>query len=219
MPTVTNGDVEIHYEDSGGAGRPVVLIHGWPLSGKSWADLTPLCTDEGYRVVTYDRRGFGQSGKPGEDSSYDYDTLTSDLDALLTQLDLTGRQPCRASPWVAARLRATSGPTVRTACTASSSLPRSRRSCSRTTTTPTVASTARPRTGMQGHLTADREGFFDGFTTNFFSADDELKVTEEQRQEALALAAQADLTPQRHASSPGSPTSPATSPRSPCPPW
>ena len=88
MPTVSNGDVEIHYEDSGGSGRPVVLIHGWPLSGPSWSDLTPVLANEGYRVITYDRRGFGQSGKPGAASSYDYDTLTSDLEALVTELDL-----------------------------------------------------------------------------------------------------------------------------------
>src|SRR3954469_1391228 len=88
MPTVSNGDVEIHYEDTGGSGRPVVLVHGWPLSGASWSDLAPVLQGEGYRVVSYDRRGFGQSTKPGEASSYDYDTLTSDLDALVTELDL-----------------------------------------------------------------------------------------------------------------------------------
>ena len=88
MPTVSHGDVEIHYEDGGGPGRPVVLIHGWPLSGASWSDLAPVLENEGYRVLTYDRRGFGQSGKPGETSGYDYDTLTSDLDTLMTELDL-----------------------------------------------------------------------------------------------------------------------------------
>ncbi|HET6693504.1 MAG TPA: alpha/beta fold hydrolase, partial [Pedococcus sp.] len=63
MPTVTNGNVDIHYEDSGGEGRPVVLIHGWPLSGASWSDLAPTLQEAGYRVIAYDRRGFGQSGK------------------------------------------------------------------------------------------------------------------------------------------------------------
>ena len=88
MATLTSGPVEIHYEDTGGDGRPVVLIHGWPLSGASWSEQVPALTDAGYRVVTYDRRGFGQSGKPGTDSAYDYDTLTGDLDALMTELDL-----------------------------------------------------------------------------------------------------------------------------------
>ena len=64
MPTVSNGDVEIHDEDSGGSGRPVVLIHGWPLSGASWSDRSPALTDAGYRVVTYDRRGFGSPTSP-----------------------------------------------------------------------------------------------------------------------------------------------------------
>ena len=68
MSSLTSGNVEIHYTDSGGGGRPVVLIHGWPLSGASWSDLEPALKQAGYRVVTYDRRGFGQSDKPGSDS-------------------------------------------------------------------------------------------------------------------------------------------------------
>jgi non-heme chloroperoxidase len=77
--------VELHYEDVG-SGRPVVLIHGWPLSGRSWeAQVTALVTT-GHRVVTYDRRGFGQSSQPWD--GYDYDTFAADLDTLLTHLDL-----------------------------------------------------------------------------------------------------------------------------------
>ena len=89
MPTLMNGSHEVHYEDHGGDGRPVVLIHGWPLSGESWSEQVPALRDAGFRVVTYDRRGFGRSAKPGTDSGYDYDTLTADLDALLRGLDLT----------------------------------------------------------------------------------------------------------------------------------
>ena len=88
MSTISNGSVNLHVEDTGGDGRPVVLVHGWPLSGASWSGQVPALTEAGYRVVTYDRRGFGASDKPGEASTYDYDTLTGDLAAVLTDLDL-----------------------------------------------------------------------------------------------------------------------------------
>ena len=78
--------IELHYEDVG-AGRPVVLIHGWPLSGRSWENQVPALVDAGYRVITYDRRGFGESSQPW--NGYDYDTFAADLDALLQHLDLT----------------------------------------------------------------------------------------------------------------------------------
>jgi pimeloyl-ACP methyl ester carboxylesterase len=67
-------DVKINVQDSGGNGRPVILIHGWPLSGAAWEMQVPALTAEGYRVVTYDRRGFGHSDHPA--TGYDYDTLT-----------------------------------------------------------------------------------------------------------------------------------------------
>jgi pimeloyl-ACP methyl ester carboxylesterase len=90
MPFITVGtenttDIEIYYEDHG-SGQPVVLIHGYPLSGASWEKQLPALLDAGYRVVTYDRRGFGRSGQPT--TGYDYDTFTADLNALLEQLDL-----------------------------------------------------------------------------------------------------------------------------------
>lgn len=78
--------VRLHVEDSGGNGRPVLLIHGWPLSAESWkAQVGPL-REAGHRVIAYDRRGFGRSDKP--DSGYDYDTLTGDLAELLEEHDL-----------------------------------------------------------------------------------------------------------------------------------
>jgi non-heme chloroperoxidase len=90
MPAVTvgqenNADVEIYYEDHG-AGQPVVLIHGYPLSGRAWDKQVPVLLDAGYRVITYDRRGFGKSSQPA--SGYDYDTFAADLNALLEYLDL-----------------------------------------------------------------------------------------------------------------------------------
>ena len=57
-------NTSLHVDDTGGSGRPVVLIHGWPLSGESWKDQVPALEQAGYRVVTYDRRGFGRSDKP-----------------------------------------------------------------------------------------------------------------------------------------------------------
>jgi non-heme chloroperoxidase len=77
--------VELYYEDHG-SGSPVVLIHGWPLSGRSWEKQVPALVEAGYRVITYDRRGFGKSSQPY--GGYDYDTFTADLDVLLSHLDL-----------------------------------------------------------------------------------------------------------------------------------
>lgn len=78
--------VELYYEDQG-SGQPVVLIHGYPLDGHSWERQTRELLADGYRVITYDRRGFGQSSKVG--TGYDYDTFAADLDVLLTTLDLS----------------------------------------------------------------------------------------------------------------------------------
>jgi non-heme chloroperoxidase len=77
--------IELYYEDHG-SGSPIVLIHGWPLSGRSWEDQVPALVEAGYRVVTYDRRGFGKSSQPF--GGYDYDTFAADLGALVTHLDL-----------------------------------------------------------------------------------------------------------------------------------
>ena len=90
MTTVTvptsDGSIDLHVHDTG-SGRPVVLIHGWPLSGQAWqAQVEPL-EAAGHRVISYDRRGFGWSAKP--DSGYDYDTFAADLNGLLSTLDLT----------------------------------------------------------------------------------------------------------------------------------
>ncbi|GAA0386691.1 bromoperoxidase [Microbispora corallina] len=78
-------DIEIYYEDHG-TGQPVVLIHGYPLDGHSWEKQIPALLDAGYRVIAYDRRGFGRSSQPT--TGYDYDTFAADLNTLLTTLDL-----------------------------------------------------------------------------------------------------------------------------------
>ncbi|MBP3042901.1 alpha/beta hydrolase [Arthrobacter jiangjiafuii] len=77
--------IELYYEDQG-AGQPVVLIHGYPLNGHSWEHQTRELLASGYRVITYDRRGFGQSSKVSV--GYDYDTFAADLSILLEALDL-----------------------------------------------------------------------------------------------------------------------------------
>ena len=77
--------IDLYYEDHG-SGSPVVLIHGWPLSGASWEKQTNALLAAGYRVVTYDRRGFGHSSKPSV--GYNYDTFAADLDKVLKKLDL-----------------------------------------------------------------------------------------------------------------------------------
>ena len=91
MPQVTVGTendspIEIHYEDHG-SGNPVVLIHGYPLDGSSWERQERELLTNGYRVITYDRRGFGRSSQPT--LGYDYDTFAGDLNVLLDHLDLS----------------------------------------------------------------------------------------------------------------------------------
>jgi non-heme chloroperoxidase len=80
-----SGPIDLYYEDHG-SGRPVVLIHGYPLSGRAWDKQVPALIDDGRRVITYDRRGFGQSSQPA--SGYDYDTFANDLHTLMETLDL-----------------------------------------------------------------------------------------------------------------------------------
>src|ERR1700730_825488 len=90
MPFVTagkenSGDIQLYYEDHG-AGDPVVLIHGYPLSGDSWEKQIPALLSAGHRVITYDRRGFGRSSQPT--TGYNYDTFAEDLHKLITHLNL-----------------------------------------------------------------------------------------------------------------------------------
>src|SRR5580693_3952531 len=90
MPVVSVGQensaaIDLYYEDHG-SGPPVVLIHGYPLSGRAWDNQVPVLLDAGYRVITYDRRGFGKSSRPA--TGYDYDTFAADLRTLLEHLDL-----------------------------------------------------------------------------------------------------------------------------------
>ena len=91
MPYITvgkenSGDIQLYYEDHG-SGDPVVLIHGYPLNGGSWEKQVPVLLQAGYRVVTYDRRGFGKSSQPT--TGYNYDTFAEDLHKVVTHLKLS----------------------------------------------------------------------------------------------------------------------------------
>jgi non-heme chloroperoxidase len=174
--------------DDGGDGRPVVLIHGWPLSGDSWSEQVPPLKEAGYRVVTYDRRGFGKSD-PGD--GYDYDKLTGDLDNVLKDLDLTDVTLVGFSMGggEVARYVSAYGEDRLHSVVFASAVPPYLRKTDDNPDGPLDDDTA---AGMKSELEDDRDGFFDDFMTAFFSAGDDLKVTEEQRQEALTLCKKSD---------------------------
>ncbi len=179
--------VELHFEDYG-TGSPVVLIHGWPLSARSWeAQISPLVA-AGHRVIAYDRRGFGESSQPW--SGYDYDTFAADLHSLMTQLDLSdaalvgfsmgGGEVARyIGRYGAARVnRAVLASSVTRCLYRSDSNPEGDRDDA------TIAS-------AQGSVTADRLAFLEGFATKFFSAGGTLRVSEAQRAYTVRTAAAA----------------------------
>ena len=179
----TTGDHNLNVRDSGGDGRAVVLIHGWPLSGESWSEQVPALKEAGYRVVTYDRRGFGKSD-PGD--SYDYDALAGDLDNVMADLDLTDATLVGFSMGggEVARYAARYGlDRVHSVVFAAAVPPY----LLRTDDNPDGPLTEDLAHQMRSGLESDRDAFFDQFTTQFFSAGDELKVTEEQRRAALEL--------------------------------
>ncbi len=186
---VTNGhQVEIHYEDSGGDDPPVVLIHGWPLSGESWEKQLGPLKDAGQRVVTYDRRGFGRSSKP--ESGYDYDTLAGDLHALIETLDLSDVVLVGFSMGggeVARYVSRMGDERVRGVVFAAAVPPFLRKTDDNPEGPLDDAAIAEMEEGCR----TDRKGFFDKFMTMFFSVEGELKVSEEERQKGLALADQA----------------------------
>lgn len=182
------GDHNLYVRDGGGDGRPVVLIHGWPLSGDSWAAQIPALKDAGYRVVVYDRRGFGKSD-PGD--SYDYDALADDLANVMSDLDLQHATLVGFSMGggeVARYINRHGEDRLHSVVFAAAVTPY----LMTADDNPDGPLSKEAAEGMRSQLERDRDEFFDGFTTAFFSADDRLLVTEEQRQEALALCKQSD---------------------------
>ena len=182
-------DVNLHVDDTGGSGRPVVLIHGWPLSGESWSEQIPALTAAGYRVISYDRRGFGRSDKPRQ--GYDYDTFAEDLDAVVSA---TGVQDATLVGFsmgggeVARYLSKFGSSRVRSAVFAAAVPPY----LEQTEGNPEGPLDKETAGGMEQGLKDDELAFYDQFTRDFFTANGTLAVTEQQRQDALALATQAD---------------------------
>jgi len=186
-------DLNVHVEDTGGNGRPVVLIHGWPLSGASWSEQVPLLRDAGYRVITYDRRGFGQSDKPA--SGYDYDTLTDDLFGLLEQLDLRDVTLVGFSMGggEVARYVSKYGEDRINSVVFASAVPPMLVKSPENPEGPLEPSQV---TEMTTSFMKDENAFYGQFIDQFFSPDGDgnILVTEEQRQEALTQARQASRT-------------------------
>ncbi|MGU3436266.1 alpha/beta fold hydrolase [Actinomycetes bacterium M1A6_2h] len=189
MPILTVGaegqnPIELHYQDYG-TGKPVVLIHGWPLSGRSWEAQVPALVEAGHRVITFDRRGFGQSSQPWD--GYDYDTFAKDLSVLLESLELTDVTLVGFSMGGGEVVRYIGkyGTTRIAKAVLAAAVP------------PYLyKSEDNPDGGLddatieqfQNGVKSDRPAFLDGFATNFFSAGDKLEVSEPQRQYAIYLA-------------------------------
>lgn len=186
MPFIeTKDSTKLHVKDAG-KGRPVVLIHGWPLTGDMFEYQTLALLEAGYRVISYDRRGFGQSGHPA--TGYDYDTFADDLAAVLDGLDVKDASLVGFSMGggEVARYVARHGTSrVRGAVFAAAVPPYLYKSADN------------PEGGLddatidefEAAVRTDRLAFLDDFTTKFFSAAGALKVSEAQREYAKALGA------------------------------
>ncbi|GAC1525821.1 MAG: bromoperoxidase [Ramlibacter sp.] len=185
VATESSHPVEIHYQDVG-SGQPVVLIHGWPLSGRSWEMQIAALVAAGRRVIAYDRRGFGQSSQPW--SGYDYDTFAADLDALMTGLDLKGATLAGFSMGggeVARYLARYGSARVAKAVFAGAVPPYLYKSADN----PEGGLDEATINSFKAGVTGDRIAFLDGFCTAFFSSKGKLMVSEMQRVHAREIAA------------------------------
>ncbi len=179
--------VRLHIEDLRGAGRPVVLIHGWPLSAQAWRPQMSALQAAGYRVVAYDRRGFGRSDKP--DSDYSYDTLADDLQQVLTQCDLQDVTLVGFSMGggEVARYMARHGESRLHSVVFAAAVP----PClMQSADNPEGPLTPENALASRQALEQDRDAFFEAFTRRFFSANGVLCVSELERNEAIALCRQ-----------------------------
>ncbi|WP_042363965.1 alpha/beta fold hydrolase [Streptacidiphilus neutrinimicus] len=196
MPFVTVGQensapIELYYEDHG-QGRPVVLIHGFPLSGRAWERQERALLAAGHRVITYDRRGFGRSSQPT--TGYDYDTFAADLQSLLTALDLRDADLVGHSMGggeIARYLGAFGSERIRRAVIVSG-------------VPPYLLQTAETPNGVPqkvfddiaAGLTADRAAYFTEWNKNFFNLDQTLgkRISPEEVQDAWNTAVGASPT-------------------------
>jgi pimeloyl-ACP methyl ester carboxylesterase len=189
MDTSTAQSVHLHIEDSRGDGRPVVLIHGWPLSAKAWEPQVPVLLAAGYRVIAYDRRGFGRSEKP--QTPCDYDVLAEDLKQVLDECELQNVTLVGFSMGggEVARYIARYGESRLHSVVFAAAVP------------PYLLHTAnnpegplQPAAALKSKkaLEQDRNSFFDHFVTDFFSSGGVLQVSESQRAGAIALCHQSD---------------------------
>ncbi len=180
--------VRLHIEDSGGTGRPVVLIHGWPLAAQAWAPQVSALRDAGYRVVAYDRRGFGSSDKPHSD--YGYDTLADDLQRVLEQCALQDVTLVGFSMGggEVARYIARCGESRLHSVVFAAAVPPCLMKSADNPQGPLTPEKAQQK---KQAFEQDRSAYFDEFTKNFFSANGALLVTEAQRAEAIAICQQA----------------------------
>ena len=182
MPYITVGqensaDIDLYYEDQG-SGQPVVLIHGYPLNGASWEKQTVALLQAGYRVITYDRRGFGASSKPSV--GYDYDTFAADLATLLDVLDLVDVVLVGFSMGtgeIARYLSRYGSDRIVKAAFLGSLEPY----LLITEDNPVGAGPQEFFNGIVDDVTADRYAFFTGFFANFYNLDENLgsRISEE----------------------------------------
>jgi non-heme chloroperoxidase len=176
MPYITVGQentapVDLYYEDHG-AGRPAVLIHGFPLSGRAWERQERALLAEGHRIITYDRRGFGRSGQPS--TGYDYDTFAADLDRLLAVLDLRSVDLVGHSMGggeIARYLGTYGSDRVRRAVVISGIPPFLLRTPDTPKAVPQIVFD-----GIAAGLRADRFGYFTGWNHDFYNLDQTLGV-------------------------------------------
>jgi non-heme chloroperoxidase len=184
-PTVSA--VRLHIEDTGGSGRPVVLIHGWPLSAKAWELQVPALQAAGYRVVAYDRRGFGHSDKP--ESSYSYDVLADDLERVMDQCALQDVTLVGFSMGggEVARYIARHGESRLHSVVFAAAVPPCLMQSADNPDGPLTPEKAQQK---RQSLEQDRDAYFNQFSRDFFSAHGEPQATDAQRGELIALCQQ-----------------------------